>query len=260
MRNIIGYSLLGCLFLFLLAAAGKSYGQGGAEGTILGIVTDSSGAVVPRTHVEVANVETGVTQFATTNDSGEYSVPSLHPDQYRVTVKMSGFEASSATITLLVGQHARVDVTLQPGQVTNVVNVTTTNTALDTDTAEISQTISSQQVVDLPLNSRNFVSLLFLNSNTVMTGGESGGNTITQAKGSGAISIGGGRSSSNQYLIDGMYNNDSVLPDSRNQPIDRRDPGVQDPERSIFGGIRRQRQPGQYQLPIGHQRLPRNRF
>ena len=210
MRKIIGYSRLGCLFLFLLAAAGKSYGQGGAEGTILGTVTDSSGAVVPRASVEVANVGTGVTQFTITNDSGEYSVPSLHPDQYRVTVKVSGFEASVATITLLVGQHARVDVTLQPGKVSDVVNVSTSNTSLDTDTAEISQTISSQQVVNLPLNSRNFVSLLFLNSNTVMTGGESGGNTITSAKGSGAISIGGGRSSSNQYLIDGMYNNDSV--------------------------------------------------
>jgi Carboxypeptidase regulatory-like domain/TonB-dependent Receptor Plug Domain/TonB dependent receptor len=210
MRKFIRYSQLGCLFLFLLAAAGKSYGQGGAEGTILGTVIDSSGAVIPHANVVVMNVGTGVTQSTITNDSGEYSVPSLHPDQYRVTVKMSGFEASAATITLLVGQHARVDVTLKPGQVTDVVNVTTSNTSLDTDTPEISQTISSRQVVDLPLNSRNFVSLLFLNSAAVMTGGESGGNTISSAKGSGAISISGGRSSSNQYLIDGMYNNDSV--------------------------------------------------
>jgi len=208
--KIIGYSRLGCLFIFLLAAASNSYGQGGAEGTILGTVTDSTGAVVPKARVEVMNVGTGVTQSTITNDSGEYSIPSLHPDQYNVTVKMTGFEASVATITLLVGQHARVDVTLKPGQVTDVVNVTTTNTALDTDTAEISQTISSQQVVDLPLNSRNFVSLLFLNSAAVMTGGESGGNTITQAKGSGAVSIGGGRSSANEYLIDGMYNNDTI--------------------------------------------------
>jgi Carboxypeptidase regulatory-like domain len=210
MRKYITYSRLVCFFLFLLAAAGKSYGQGGADGTILGTVTDSSGAVVPKASVEVMNVGTGVTQFASTNGSGEYSVPSLHPDQYRVTVKMSGFQASAATITLLVGQHARVDVTLKPGQVTNVVNVSTTNTSLDTDTPEISQTISARQVVDLPLNSRNFVSLLFLNSAAVMTGGESGGNNINAAKGSGAISISGGRSSSNQYLIDGMYNNDSI--------------------------------------------------
>jgi hypothetical protein len=210
MRKIIGYSRLGWVFLFLLAAASNSYGQGGAEGTILGTVTDSSGAVVPKASVEVMNVGTGVIQSTTTNDSGEYSVPSLHPDQYSVTVKMSGFQASVATITLLVGQHARVDVALKPGLVTDVVNVATSNTSLDTDTPEISQTISSRQVVDLPLNSRNFVSLLFLNSAAVMTGGESGGNNINSAKGSGAISISGGRSSSNQYLIDGMYNNDSI--------------------------------------------------
>ncbi|WP_348640926.1 carboxypeptidase regulatory-like domain-containing protein [Granulicella arctica] len=209
-RQIMGYSRLGCLLLFLLATLGKSYGQGGADGTILGTVTDNSGAVVPKASVEVTNVGTGVTQFTITNDSGEYSVPSLHPDQYRVSLKMSGFQASVATITLLVGQHARVDMALKPGQVADVVNVATSNTSLDTDTAEISQTISSHQVVDLPLNSRNFVSLLFLNSAAVMTGGESGGNSISAAKGSGAISIGGGRSSSNQYLIDGMYNNDSV--------------------------------------------------
>src|SRR5271154_379801 len=85
MRKIIGYSRLGCLFLFLLAAVGESYGQGGADGTILGTVIDSSGAVVPKASVEVTNVGTGVTQYTITNDSGEYSVPSLHPDQYRVT-------------------------------------------------------------------------------------------------------------------------------------------------------------------------------
>lgn len=193
----------------LLAMAGSLFGQGGADGTILGVVTDTTGALVPKASVEVMNVGTGVTHTTITNDSGEYSIPSLHPDEYRVTLMMSGFQASVATITLLVGQHARVDVTLKPGQVTDTVTVGTSNTLLDTDTSEISQTISAHQVVDLPLNNRNFISLLFLSSGAVMTGGEAGGNTVSAAKGSGAISINGGRSASNQYLIDGMYNNDT---------------------------------------------------
>jgi hypothetical protein len=193
----------------LLAVAGCLFAQGGSEGTILGTVADSSGAVVPKAQVEVTNVGTGVTDTVFTNDAGEYSVPSLHPNQYRVTVKMSGFQESEATITLLVGQHARVDVKLTPGQVSEVVKVATSNTALDTDTAEISSTISSVQVEELPLNNRNFISLLFLSSGAVMTGGEAGGNTVGAAKGSGAISINGGRSASNQFLIDGMYNNDT---------------------------------------------------
>ncbi len=209
-HRIVRRSTLMAWAVLLVLAVGRLYAQGGAAGTILGTVTDTSGATVASAKVQITNVDTGVIQVATTTSAGEYSVPYLHPGVYKVTVSAPGFQTSvTDQIKLVVDQHARVDAVLKAGQVAEVVEVIATNVNLDTDTAEISQTINSRQVVDLPLNNRNFISLLFLSSGTVMTGGEAGGNYVGAAKGSGAISINGGRSASNQFLIDGMYNNDT---------------------------------------------------
>ena len=209
-HRIVGRSTIMVWAVLLVLAVGRLCAQGGAAGTILGTVTDTTGAAVVGAKVQITNVDTGVTEEATTAGAGEYSVPYLHPGVYKVAVSAPGFQTSvTDQIKLVVEQHARVDTALKPGQISEVVEVTSTNVSLDTDTAEISQTINSRQVVDLPLDNRNFISLLFLSSGAVMTGGEAGGNTVGAAKGSGAISINGGRSASNQYLIDGMYNNDT---------------------------------------------------
>jgi hypothetical protein len=209
-RRVVGRSTMMVWAVLLVLGVGRLIAQGGAAGTILGTVTDATGATVAGAKVQVTNVDTGVDVVATTTNGGEYSVPYLHPGVYKVTVTAPGFQTSvTDQITLAVAQHARVDAALKPGNLTEVIEVKATDVSLDTDTAEISQTVNSRQVVDLPLNNRNFVGLLFLSSGTVMTGGEAGGNTLGGARGSGAISINGGRSASNQYLIDGMYNNDT---------------------------------------------------
>ena len=187
--------------------------QGGSSGVITGIVTDPTGAVVSGASVQVTNTETGIVETLRTTGSGDYTSPPLHPGHYQVTVSMSGFEISKSNVlTLTVDQRARVDLGLKTGSITDTVTVDTSTANLTTDSSEISTTITSKQVLDLPINNRNFVSLLFLTAGVVQTGGESGGSNGSQssAKGNGAISINGNRSSSNQYLIDGMYNNDTV--------------------------------------------------
>ena len=198
---------LACL-LVVIASASLVFAQGGATGTILGTITDQSGAVVPNATVQIMNVGTGITQQARTTGSGDYSAP-LPPGTYRVTVEASGFQKAVVdNIGLTVAQQARVNVVMKPGQVTEVVEVSGTAAALDTDSSAVSQLVSSKQVEELPLNGRNFLSLLFIGAGAVQTTGEQG--QMRQGEGN-AISINGSRPTSNNYTLDGMVNTDTAL-------------------------------------------------
>jgi len=200
-------NLLGCVIIII--SAGWVYGQGGAVGTILGTVTDNSGAVVANASVDVTSLATGVTSHAQTSSSGDFTAPYLKPGTYKVTVQAPGFQKSVVdNIGLDVAQQARVDVTLKPGQVTESVEVQAAAVALDTDSSSVSQLISQKQVDQLPLNGRNFLSLLFVGAGAVQTNGEQG--QMRQGEGN-AISINGGRPTSNNYTLDGLINTDTAL-------------------------------------------------
>src|SRR5438105_4162801 len=207
MTTIRAAHFLTCL-LTLTASASLLFAQGGATGTILGTVTDQSGAVVPNATVQIMNVGTTITQQVRTTGSGDYSAP-LPPGIYRVSVQATGFQKTVIdNIGLTVAQQARVNITMKPGQVTEVVEVTGSAVALDTDSSAVSQLISSKQVEELPLNGRNFLSLLFIGAGAVQTTGEQG--QMRQGEGN-AISINGGRPTSNNYTLDGMVNTDTAL-------------------------------------------------
>ena len=195
--------------VLLLAMPGFLFGQGGATGTILGTVTDNSGAVVPKAAVEVTNVATNVTKKVETTSSGDFSVPFLNPGTYKVTVQAAGFQrATVASVTLVVAQQARVNVEMKPGAVSENIEVTANAVAIDTDTSAVTQLVSQKQVEDLPLNGRNFQQLLFIGAGAVQTGGEQG--TMRAGQGA-AISINGSRPESNDYMLDGMLNTDQAL-------------------------------------------------
>lgn len=200
-------SFLACLLVVF--SAGLMHGQGGAYGTILGTVTDNSGAVLSKAGVDVTNVATGVTKHTETTASGDYTVPYLQPGTYRVTIQAAGFQKSVVdNIGLVVGQEARTDVTMKPGAVSESIQVEASAVALDTDSSAVSQLISQKQVDQLPLNGRNFVSLLFIGAGAVQTNGEQG--QMRQGEGN-AISIDGGRPTSNNYTLDGLVNTDTAL-------------------------------------------------
>ena len=106
-------------FTVLLMLAGKLFAQAGATGTILGTVTDATGAIVPNAKVTVTNTATNVVFRTTSSSAGDYNAPSLNPGSYKVTVESPGFEKSVTTaFTLTVDQKVRVDVALKPGAVT----------------------------------------------------------------------------------------------------------------------------------------------
>lgn len=194
--------------LFLLAAP-VVFGQAGATGTILGTVTDSTGAVIPNVRVTVTNTATNMPFVTTTSSSGDYQAPSLIPGSYAVTAAMQGFQKSETTgLTLTVDQNLRVNITLKPGEVTQTLSVTAQAVTLDTDTAALSQLMSQHQVEQLPLNGRNFMQLLLVGAGAVTVGGEQG--TMRQGEGN-AVSINGGRPEGNNYTLDGLINTDQAL-------------------------------------------------
>ena len=200
------------IFLVLLlvaSAVSLLHAQGGAYGTILGTVTDNSGAVVARANVDVTNLNTNVTKRTVTTSSGDFTLPYLEPGNYRVSVQSQGFQKSVVdNIRLVVGQEARADVILKTGAVTETVEVQATAVALDTDSSAVSQLVSEKQVDELPLNGRNFLNLLFIGAGAVQTVGEQG--QMRQGDGN-AISINGGRPESNNYTLDGLTNTDTAL-------------------------------------------------
>jgi Carboxypeptidase regulatory-like domain len=195
--------------VFLVIAVSRMFGQAGETGTILGSVRDTSGAAVSGATVVVTNAATGVVTRATTTTTGDYTVLSLIPGSYEVSCQAPGFSKEVVTgITLSVNQQARVVLSLKPGAVTESVQVTAQGVALDTDNAAISQLVSQQQVVELPVNGRNFFDLLSIGAGAVTTSGEQG--SMRAGKGN-AWSINGSRPEANTYFLDGMVNTDQAL-------------------------------------------------
>lgn len=200
-------NLVVCLFVLLSAAL--LYGQGGANGTILGTITDNSGAVVNNAKIDVMNTATGVATHTETSSNGDFTAPYLAPGTYSVTAQAPGFQKAVAdNITLAVAQQARVNIVLKPGAVSETVQVEASAVSLDTDSAAVAQLVSQKQVEQLPLNGRNFLNLLFIGAGAVQTNGEQG--QMRQGQGN-AISINGGRPTSNNYTLDGLVNTDTAL-------------------------------------------------
>ncbi len=201
-------AMLLVLFAVWFGAAEGAMAQT-ATGQITGTVKDAAGAVLAKAKVKVNNAQTGLTRETATNDEGNYSFPLLPVGVYTVTGEQTGFRtAKKLNITINVDQIVRADFDLTVGEVSAIVEVESGAVALDTETASIGQVVSQKQVTQLPLNGRNFLSLLFLNGGTVETGGEQG--TMRQGAGN-AISINGARPTSNNYLLDGTSNTDTAL-------------------------------------------------
>jgi hypothetical protein len=193
----------------LLMLCGRLFAQAGATGTILGTVTDASGAIVPNVKITITNTATKQSFQTVSGSAGDYNAPALNPGSYTVTAEAKGFQKAVITaFTLTVNQHARVDLVLKPGAVTETVEATAQAVTLDTDTAELANLVSQQQVEELPLNGRNFMQLLLVGAGAVTVGGEQG--TMRQGQGN-AISVNGGRPEGNNYTLDGLVNTDAAL-------------------------------------------------
>ena len=193
--------LLTCLgpFAVLLLIPSGAFAQD--VSVISGTVMDKSGAAVVGAKVVVTNAAGNLTRTTETNDSGTYAVPALPSGSYDVTVTAKGFQKFQAKgVVLEVAQKSRVDITLTVGAVTEEVIVTGESVAqVDTQSAELSSTITGKQVQELELNGRNFSQLVNLSPGVVnQTGQDEGAVGVT---GSIAYSINGGRTEYNNCAL-----------------------------------------------------------
>jgi hypothetical protein len=176
-------------------------------GTISGVVTDPSGAVVPGATVEITNVSTAQGRTAITNDMGEYTAPDLPNGVYRITVKQANFkEAVVQNVELHVSSTALVNVQLELGNTSEKVTVEANAIQVQTDSAQLGEVVEGAQVRDLPLNGRNFVAL------TQLQPGVSSARTFDAVgkglRGGVDFGVNGNSMANNLFLVDGANNND----------------------------------------------------
>lgn len=197
--------------LAVLVALVMSHLQGQTLGTVTGEVKDASGAAVAGATVTVTNTGTNGVRIVTTNEEGIYSVPALVPGMYAVKAEKTGFKSSTRTgVELQVQQTARIDFGLEVGQVSETIEVSGVAQLLTTENATVGTVIEQKRITDLPLNGRNFLSLVALSPNVTygfaqaaQAAGRQGGtrSEIT-------MSLAGGRSAWSNYTLDGITNTD----------------------------------------------------
>ena len=155
---------------FLAVAALPLFAQSNTA-TILGNVTDSSGASIPGVKVTITNVKTHVARSTVTGESGAFELPLIPVGEYAVAAEMTSFRRAERTGILLdAGQKAKIDFRLQVGEVVESVTVNAGTSLLATQTSERGVVIGAGQVDNLPLNGRNFTQLISLEPGVVVGG------------------------------------------------------------------------------------------
>jgi hypothetical protein len=191
--------------LLLLAAASRAalFGQA-TEGSILGSITDASGAVITSAKISVTNVDTGVVRATTPAQTGEYVVSNLPPGRYSVTAEAAGFRrAVQPPVELTVKARVRVDLSLVVGDTTQSVEVQAAASMIRTETSEVGAVVARDLLADSPVFDRNFMTLAGL-----IAGTTEGPASARQRDFSGsAVTVGGAAAEANNFIVDGVSNN-----------------------------------------------------
>jgi hypothetical protein len=166
---------LACLFAFSCVSVPVANGQA-ITATLSGRILDTSGGSVSKAKVTIASAATGFARAAQTSENGEYFIPALPAGEYAVSVEFAGFRKQSKNVILQVGQSAELDFTLTPGGVEEKVEVAVTSELMETTRTEVSTVITERQIVNLPVNGREFINFALL-SPAVTIGDTTAGNT-----------------------------------------------------------------------------------
>ena len=194
---------LALLVAVALIPAG-AFGQA-ISGTVVGTVTDSSGAVVANADVEATNVGTGVTTHATTNGTGFYRVDNLIPGSYKITVKGAGFKTNTQTVDVQLNRTGTLNVTLVPGSASETVEVFGAAPMIDTTTPQLGTTYEIDTLRSIPTagaGAQGVLNLSLLQAGVGSSGGLGAGT---------GPSVGGQRPRDNNFMIEGIDNNDKGI-------------------------------------------------
>jgi hypothetical protein len=171
----------------------------------VGRVTDPSGAAVSAAKVSARNTETGLERSTLTTDTGDYELPLLPiTGAYSLSIAKAGFQTEEFTgIVLQVDQHARFDVALRVGSISERVLVEAITPVVNTESGAIGTVVDNKAIVDLPLNGRNYTQLASLLPNAVVQTSGTAGSTM--------VSVSGGRISKTEFLLDGVSINEQLF-------------------------------------------------
>jgi hypothetical protein len=181
-----------------------------AGATLTGTITDAQGGAVAGAKVSAKNTATGITSETTTNSTGNYNLVNLKPADFVVSVSATGFNTSTTNVTLTVGAQQELSLSLKIGDTSTLVEVTGAAPVIETENATLSGNIQSAQIVELPLNGRDWASLATLEPGVVSVRphesvDQPGGNL----RGLGAqMTIDGNRPTQNVYRLNGIIVND----------------------------------------------------
>ena len=184
------------------------YGQ--QTGEVTGTVTDATGALVAGATVTATNTATQQVRTAASNDTGTYALPFLQPGVYDLRAEKSGFKLiTHPAVTVQVGDVARIDFAMEVGTVSQNVVVNTGEPLLTTESVSLGTVIGSKQITGLPLNGRDYLSLVALTPNVVSEAPASGSSGLQGGvRSATAIAIAGQRLEFNHYTLDGVENTD----------------------------------------------------
>lgn len=215
-RPIVSSKIILLLSMLLFATA--AFAQRG-RGTILGSVTDTSGAVVPGAVVTITNTATNVTTTVTSNAEGSFTAPNLLVGSYSVAVSKEGFKkALRSNLTLEVDQRAEVNWALEAGAVTETIEVNSQAPLVDTTTATFGKVIENRRVQELPVNGRNALSLVLL-APAVQSGvGPTASGFADRGTQVSMIRINGSPFATNNLVVDGLSSVNAYLPDVNINP------------------------------------------
>lgn len=200
-----GFIALLLLFAHLQPAVGLPQTL---HATIRGQVADISGSYCPNAQVAVINEETGETRQTISGADGAFTLPVLPPGAYRLEAELPGFQKYVGRgIILQVGQDLRVRISLQPGGPAEEIIVTVRQDLVKPDAMDVRGVIESRQIVNLPLDGRNFLQLSLLLPGTAPAAQGSPGSV----RGEFSVNVNGGREDSNNFILDGAFNNDPKL-------------------------------------------------
>lgn len=201
------------VLVFLLASlAGSSRLHAQLDrGSITGVVTDSSGALVSDAHVSVTEVSTGTRADVRTDKAGVYLVPDLNPGSYGVTAEKTGFQKTvQPGVAVGINQVIRVDLSLKVGSASESVVVSSQPPMIATQTSSLGTIETEQRITELPLNGRNFIQLAYLGPGANLGYANTGANrgTTDNARSGIAIAVNGLQAFDNNFLLDGVDNNE----------------------------------------------------
>jgi len=206
------------VFVLMLGCAALMMAQQG-RGVVFGKITDPSGAAVTGVKISVKNTATNALFEAVTGASGEYTTPGIPVGNYQLNVDQSGFRpVVRAGIVLQVDERAQVDIQLIVGTVEQKIEITGEAPLVDTTSATVGNVVENKRIAELPLNGRNALALVFLEPNVKSQAGATNSGFADRGLALSSVSINGGPSSVNNFLLDGGNNNQAFVQDLNVNP------------------------------------------